>query len=67
MESWLCSLTGSRFSHYFILIPLSDNRNSKIYEKSFIDNLAASKYSIWAQRDKQMHVQKKWAALCANT
>ncbi len=30
-ESWLC-LNGSRFSHYFIFIPLSDNRNSKIYQ-----------------------------------
>ncbi len=30
--SWLCSLNGSRFSHYFIFIPLSDNRNSKIYQ-----------------------------------
>ncbi len=29
--SWLC-LNGSRFSHYFIFIPLSDNRNSKIYQ-----------------------------------
>ncbi len=26
------SLNGSRFSHYFIFIPLSDNRNSKIYQ-----------------------------------
>ncbi len=31
-EIWLCSLNGSRFSHYFIFIPLSDNRNSKIYQ-----------------------------------
>ncbi len=30
--SWLCSLNGSRFSHNFIFIPLSDNRNSKIYQ-----------------------------------
>ncbi len=30
-ESWLCSLNGSRFNHFFIFIPLSDNRNSKIY------------------------------------
>ncbi len=30
-ESWLC-LNGSRFSHYFIFIPLSDNRNSQIYQ-----------------------------------
>ncbi len=30
--SWLCSLNGSRFSHYFIFFPLSDNRNSKIYQ-----------------------------------
>ncbi len=26
------SLNGSRFSHYFVFIPLSDNRNSKIYQ-----------------------------------
>ncbi len=26
------SLNGSRFSRYFILIPLSDNRNSKMYK-----------------------------------
>ncbi len=25
-------LNGSRFSHYFIIICLSDNRNSKIYQ-----------------------------------
>ncbi len=30
--SWLCSLNGSRFSHYFIFISLSDNRNRKIYQ-----------------------------------
>ncbi len=53
--SWLCSLNGSRFNHYFILIPLSDNRSVKyIHENSFIENLAASKYSMWAQRGKQM-------------
>ncbi len=26
------SLNGSRFSHYFIFIPLSDNRDSQIYK-----------------------------------
>ncbi len=26
------SHNGSRFSHYFIFIPLSDNRNSQIYQ-----------------------------------
>ncbi len=43
------SLNGSRFSHYFIFILLSDNRNRKKYtnENSFIENLAASKYSTW--------------------
>ncbi len=30
--SLLRSLNGSRFSHNFIFIPLSDNRNSKIYQ-----------------------------------
>ncbi len=49
------SLNGSRFSHYFIFIPLSDNRNSKYTnENSFIENIASSKYSMWAQRGKQM-------------
>ncbi len=37
------SLNELRFSHYFIFIPLSDNRNSQY--TSFIENLAASKYS----------------------
>ncbi len=41
-----------RFSHYFIFIPLSDNRNSNIDQ--WKENLAASKYSMWAQRGKQM-------------
>ncbi len=31
-KSYLCSLNGSRFNHFFIFIPLSDNRNSKIYK-----------------------------------
>ncbi len=30
-RAFLCSLNGSRFNHYFIFIPLSDNRNHKIY------------------------------------
>ncbi len=52
-ESWLCSLNGSCFSHYFIFIPLSDIETEKYTnENSFIKNLAASKYSMWAQRGK---------------
>ncbi len=33
-ESWLCNLVliGSCFNHFFIFIPLSDNRNSQIYQ-----------------------------------
>ncbi len=31
-ESFLCSLNESGFSHYFIFIRLSDNRNNKIYK-----------------------------------
>ncbi len=31
-ESWICILNVSCFSHYFIFIPLSGNRNSKIYK-----------------------------------
>ncbi len=31
-ESWLCSLNGSRFSHISYSFPLSDNRNSQIYQ-----------------------------------
>ncbi len=43
------------FSHYFILIPLCDNINSKyINENCCIENLAASKYSMCAQRGKQI-------------
>ncbi len=43
-ESWLC-LNGSRFIHYFIFIPLSDNRNSKIYinENSFFREFSCIK------------------------
>ncbi len=56
LTSWkgeLFSLNISRFNHYFIFIPLSDNKNNKIYKwkqlivfhskMSFIENLAASK------------------------
>ncbi len=31
-RAFLCSLNGLRFNHYFIFIPLSDNRKSKIYQ-----------------------------------
>ncbi len=31
-ESFLCSLNESGFSHYFIFIRLSDNRNNKIFK-----------------------------------
>ncbi len=31
-DGCLLCLNGSHFSHYFIFIPLSDNRNSKIYQ-----------------------------------
>ncbi len=48
-----CNLNGSRFSHYFILIPLSDTQTVNTNENSFIENLAASKYSMW-HRGKQM-------------
>ncbi len=41
--------------YHFIFIRLSDNRNSKYNNaNSFIENLAASNYSMWAQRGKQM-------------
>ncbi len=44
LEGELFSLNGSRFIHYFICIPLSDNRNKKyMNENCFIENLAASK------------------------
>ncbi len=49
------SLTGSRFSQYFIFIPLSDNRHGYINENSFIENLAASKYSMWAPKGKMIY------------
>ncbi len=34
LEGELFSLNGSRFIHYFIFIPLSDNRNRKIYDEN---------------------------------
>ncbi len=50
-----CSLNGQRFSHYFIFIPLSDNRNKKYTnENSFIENLGRIKIQYVAQRGKQM-------------
>ncbi len=48
------SLNGSRFSHYFIFIPLSTETVKYTNENSFIENIASSKYSMWAQRGKQM-------------
>ncbi len=38
------------FSLHFIFIPLTDKRNSKIYKDSFIENLAALKYSMNTER-----------------
>ncbi len=49
-EELKCSLNGSRFSHYFIFIPLSDNRNNKIYQwKQFYWEFSCIKigYSMW--------------------
>ncbi len=38
------------FSHYFIYIPLTDKINRNIYKQSFIENLAALKYSMSTER-----------------
>ncbi len=60
---WICTSEVVRISHlvkYVIkgwFIPLSDNRNSiYINGNSFIENLAALKYSMWALRGKK-HVK----------
>ncbi len=39
-----------------IKVPLSDNTETVKYtnENRFIENLASSNYSMWAQRGKQM-------------
>ncbi len=50
------SLNGSRFSHYFIFIPLSDNKTVKYTnENSFIESLASSKYS-YVGKDRETNV-----------
>ena len=48
----LC-LNGSRFSHYFIFIPLTTETVKYTNENSFIENLASSK---WAQRETNYNV-----------
>ncbi len=74
-ESWLCSLNGSRFSHYFIFIPLSDNRNSKIYQwKQFCWEFSLIKIQ-YVGKDRETNVIinnkctfcifRRRAALCA--
>lgn len=52
-------LTWPRFSRYFILVLLYDNRNRKICKwKWFLGNLAVLKYSLWGLRigEKQTDV-----------
>ncbi len=73
-ESWLC-LNGSRFSHYFIFIPLSDNRNSKIYQwKQFYWEFSFIKIQyVGKDRETNVIINNKYtfcifrrrAALCA--
>ncbi len=75
--SWLCSLNGSRFSHYFIFIPLSDNRNNKIYqwkqfywEFSFIKIQYVGKYretNVIINNKCTFCIFRRRAALCAKT
>ncbi len=49
------SFNGLRFSHFFIFIPLSDNRNRKIYQwKPFYSEFSRIKIQYVAQRGKQM-------------
>ncbi len=76
LTSWkgeLCSLNGSRFSHYFIFILLSAvaaprggkggtaspkfwGRILVLFENSFIENLAASKYSSYVGTERQTNL-----------
>ncbi len=72
-ESWLC-LNGSRFSHYFIFIPLSDNRNSKIYQwKQFWEFSLIKMQYVGTERQTNVIINNKCtfcmfrrrAALCA--
>ncbi len=70
----LC-LNGSRFSHYFIFIPLSDNRNSKIYQwKQFYWEFSCIKIQyVGKDRETNVIINNKCifcifirrAALCA--
>ncbi len=74
-ESWLCSLNGSRFSHYFIFIPLSDNRNNNIYQwKQFYWEFSFIKIQyVGTERETNVIINNKCtfcifrrrAALCA--
>ncbi len=69
------SLKGSRFSHYFIFIPLSDNRNSKIYQwKQFYWEYSFIKIQyVGTERETNVIINNKCtfcifrrrAALCA--
>ncbi len=69
------SLNGSRFSHYFIFIPLSDNRNSKIYQwKQFYWEYSFIKIQyVGTERETNIIINNKCtfcifrrrAALCA--
>ncbi len=74
--SWLCSLNGSRFSHYFIFIPVSDNRNSKIYQFYWEFSFIKIQY-VGKDRETNViinnkctfcccHVQKKSCPVCKN-
>ncbi len=70
----LC-LNGSRFSHYFIFIPLSDNRNSKICQwKQFYWEFSCIKIQyVGTERETNVIINNKCtfcmfrrrAALCA--
>ncbi len=66
------SLNGSHFSHYFIFIPLSDNRNSKIYQFYWEFSLIKIQY-VGKDRETNVIINNKCtfcifrrrAALCA--
>ncbi len=64
-ESWL---KGLCFSHYFIFIPFTEKRNSKINKvKQFIENLAALKYSMSTERQLDRTEQLFFSLLLSDT
>ncbi len=61
------SLNGSRFSHFFILIVLSDNRNSKIYQwKEFYWEFSCIKIQyVGTERQTDVLINNKYTFACS--